>query len=217
MRLARFATLVGTATLLGTGLAQAQPPGMGPPDTAEGRLGLYLGIGLEQFRIQAEGSDGGTEYDLTTRPVGLTGRVGYNFFEWLSLEGHASVGIHDDSNSGTVGATQERVRNGETELKHHVGIAAVPEHRFVFGGTTVITVFGMLGYNSFEFEGEAQNDAGLGPAETVDFTLDDSGEYWGGGLRLDGEAGGLRLQYTRYFDDSGLDIDGYGISVNIYF
>ncbi|MES1945368.1 hypothetical protein PC39_14672 [Salinisphaera sp. PC39] len=220
MRFGKHVALAGAVLALGfgSGVASAQPPGMmgGESDAAEGSRGLYLGLGLEQFRIKGEGTVNGADYNVTTRPVGLTGRAGYNFLEWLSLEAHASVGVHDDPNSGSFNGGTD-VRSGETELKHHVGVAAVPEYRFVFGGTTVITVFGLAGYNDFEFEGEFRNDRGIGPAQTASYTLEDDGEYWGAGLRLDGQAAGLRLQYTRYFDESDVEIEGYSIGVNVYF
>lgn len=216
MRIGKHAACLGAVVFLCGGAALAQPPGMGPPETAEGPLGLYGGLGLEQFRVKARGSDDGTDFDITTRPVALTGRLGYNFLEWLSIEAHAAAGVHDDPNSGNIGSGAVTVRNGETELEYHAGVAAVPEYRFVYGGTTVITVFGLLGYNAVELEGQARN-RNPSPPQSVSYSLDENGEYWGGGLRLDGEAAGLRLQYTRYFDDTGLEVEGYGISVDIRF
>lgn len=219
MRCGKCAALTGAALALSATASWAQPPGMmggGTSEAAEGSRGLYLGLGLEQFRLQAEGNADGTAYDVNTRPLGLTGRIGYNFLEWLSIEGHASVGIHDDPNSGSVGGGST-VRDGETELKYHTGIAAVPEYRFVFGGTTVVTVFGLAGYNAFEFEGEIESSGSLGATQSAEYTLDESGEYWGGGVRLDGQAASLRLQYTRYYDDDDIEIDGYQIGVVSYF
>ncbi len=141
--------------------------------------GLYAGIGLELLRADIRGSDGGNDFNVTSRPLELIGRVGYHFLPWLAVEGFGGIGIHDDPNDGNID-NAETVRNGETELNYHVGAAIKPQYAIVFKETTQMTAYVVGGYSMYDLEGEARN-LNNGSVQ-VDFSRDDNDFYYGAGI-----------------------------------
>lgn len=195
--------LAGVAIMLSVGTANA--------DEDDAR-GLFIGLGLESFNLDAAGTgDNGTSYDINTKPLGAVARVGFYLFPWLSLDVHGSTGIHDADNDGSVGGGQS-VHSGDTELKYLYGVGVKPQWQFSSG----LSVFALGGYSKFKFEGKARDDTGLTPQSTS-FTVDDDGGYYGGGIQIDGEAGSFIFQYTKYFDDNNVQLEGFQLSVNKYF
>lgn len=204
-----IATLAGVVGIvLGLGLstvAQAQ-------EVSE--RGLYAGIGLELFDTHIKGSDNGTPYSLTTRPLSIVGRAGYNIIPWLSVEAFGGTGIHDDKNDGRVGNNQA-IRNGDTKLKYVFGGAIKPQYSYNFEGIRPITFYLLGGYATFKLEGDARN-TGAG-VNKIKFDRDEDDFYYGGGVQLDGDNASFILQYVDYARGGGFDVDGYQVSINYYF
>ena len=46
---------------------------------------------------------------------------------------------------------------------------------------------------------------------------DDSGEYFGGGIQINGDVASLQLQYVTYQSEDDTDLEGFQASVNRYF
>ena len=205
MREKIIASLAGIVCISLSGVAQAQ-------DDLD--RGLYVGFGLELLRADIRGSDNGTPFRLTARPLTLVGRVGYHLFPWLSVEGFGSFGIHDDPNDGTIG-TNETVRNGETNLNYHFGGAVKPQYTITFGEATNFTFYALGGYSAFDIDGDASN-ANNGSLQ-VDFDREDDDYYYGAGVQLDGEIASFVIQYVEYARGDGLDLEGYQLSINRYF
>lgn len=178
--------------------------------------GLYAGLAIEQFRLVADGNFDGQDLTARSRPLGLTTRVGWNLLPWLGLEGFVSIGIHDDPNSGSFAGGGD-VRSGETELKNAYGLAAKPRYNMTFGRSTTITLYALVGYSAYEYAGRLTADNALGPPRTAEFSIDDSGEYYGGGLQLEGEPGAISLQYVQYADEDKHRINAWQFGAIKYF
>lgn len=205
-----LAVLAGVmGVVLGLGLstaAQAQ-------DETQ-RSGLYAGLGLELFNTDIKGTANGTPYSLTTRPLSVVGRVGYNFLPWLSVEGFGGTGIHDDKNDGRVGSNQA-IRNGDTKLKYVFGGAIKPQYTYNFEGIRPITFYVVGGYATFKMEGDARNlNAGV---NRIKFDREEDDFYYGGGIQLDGNPASFVLQYVDYARSGGFESAGYQVSINYYF
>lgn len=179
--------------------------------------GFYAGFGIEILDAQISGDDNGVPFDIDTRPLMLFLRGGYHVFDWLALEAHAGTGIHDDPNDGDVGNELD-VRNGETELKYLYGGAIKPQWRVNFNeevGRT-FTFYALAGVAQYEFEGNAQNRRNP-PAVSVSYSLDDTTEYYGAGIQIDGGISSLVLQYIQYDSSDEVDFQGFQLSFNRYF
>lgn len=179
------------------------------------RPGLYVGLGLELFDLEVQGTDNGTDFDLQSRPLGIVGRVGYNIGEYVAVEAFASTGIHEDPNEGDIGVGGKS-RSGETELKSIYGAAIRPQYTFTFGETTQLTTYLVGGYAQYDLEGSAGDNTASNNLR-VDFTRDDSGEYFGGGIQINGDVASLQLQYVTYQSEDDTDLEGFQASVNRYF
>lgn len=176
--------------------------------------GVYGGIGLELFNIDIKGADNGTAYSLTTRPLSLVGRAGYNILPWVSVEAFGATGIHDDKNDGRVGNNQA-IRNGDSKLKYAFGGAIKPQYSYNFSGIRPITFYLLGGYATLKLDGDARN-VGAG-VDKIKFSRDEDGFYYGGGLQLDGEHASFILQYVDYARGGSFEAAGYQVSINYYF
>lgn len=203
--------MVAIATLVFAGQAAAESD----------RASFYAGLGLELFKLDYQGTnDAGTGYSLSSRPLALSLRLGWNVFDWLGVEGFVATGIHDDPNSGSFDVPNgDKVRTGKTELSLAYGVALKPRYAFNFNeGDTTIDVYGLVGYSGYEFEGNLVADNAFNqPPNKAHFTLDDNSLYYGAGLQIVGEPAALTLQYVQYADEDDYKIRAIQLGVIKFF
>ena len=122
---------------------------------------------------------GAIKYDVDSSPIGILGRVGYNFSENFGIEGEGSFGITKVTEAA-LGAT------GELKVNHNFGgyvIARVPV-------SDTFDFFARAGYATTKISVDVTTNG---------TNIDVSGS-------VDGIAGGVGLQYN-FTDNDGLRFD----------
>lgn len=218
----RLALVAALAAAGFAGQAAAQAFGPDPAATDNNRAAFYAGLGLELLHVEHQGTGvNGNAYEISTRPLALTAKLGWNPVDWLGVEGFVSTGIHEDPNTGSfaVGLRSDEARTGETELKLAYGLALKPRYTFQFDeGETTIDLYALVGYSAYEYEGDFVVNSGVqAPTREAHFTIDDSSIYYGAGIGLVGLPASLTLQYVQYADQDNHQITAWQVSVIKYF
>ncbi|MGJ3232568.1 MAG: porin family protein [Oceanicaulis sp.] len=149
--------------------------------TADGSA--YIGVGYSKLDVDLLDFDG----------LNLIG--GYTFNPYFAAEAEAYIGISEEEfDDGTISAS----------VKTNYGLSAFLRAQYPLGEQ--VSVFGRVGYSTFELEAEA-NLPGL-------FSGGDSDTFDGLAYGIGGEVAfagpnAVRIDYTRYeveeIDDAGLD------------
>lgn len=229
---ARRLTLVVVAIATAGFAGQAAALGAADPAARDNnRAPFYIGVGLGLFHIEFDGvayaapNDGEAPepYAIEARPLALTLRFGWNPLDWLGVEAFAATGIHADPNKGKFYSAPDDsdISTGTTELKLAYGVALKPRYTFQFDeGDTTIDLYALIGYSAYEYEGrffsgQAEGASASQPA-IAEYTIDDSGVYYGAGIALVGMPAALTLQYVRYADKEHHSITAWQLGVVKY-
>lgn len=172
-------------TILAFAVGVAAAIGLAPAASAQ----LYIGGGYTAFQ-----ADDVLGEDPTVGTV--MGRIGYEFNDFIGIEGEAAIGVQDESYNilGT---------NVDVGVESEFG-------GFVVGRLGVPLLgdfFARAGYATIEIEASGGGTS---------FTEDGDGFAYGGGLEFNILVLRARLEYTRYEVDDG-DLDSLGISALLHF
>lgn len=181
----------------------------------------YIGIGVQLAELTLEGvtatlTNANAQQttftdEISTEPTVLNLRAGWYLLPWLPIEAQVATGIEEDSISGG------QFRGGEGDLDILYGLSVKPEYLFKLGEegeSGAIAVFASAGWSDFEYE--IDGGPNISFAQGGDsLTVDDSGFSWGAGVQLVSESARLTLEYTNYFDDDDIQVEGVLLGVHI--
>ncbi len=153
--------------------------------------GSYLGLGYSYMNFNAQEVGGPDEFDIDGNAITLI--AGYNFNQYMAVEGRYSVTVGDLSVSTNYGV------NGDIDATMD-NIAIYLKPMLPMGE---ITLYGLLGYGEvgFEFEGSKGTESGFQWGAGASFAFDDRA--------------GLFVDYTRIYEDTVGDADFVMDSINV--
>jgi len=184
--------LIAACTLMMAGAAQAQMARSATTGT------VYGEIGYAQLKISDTGVD--------VKPSMLRGIVGYNFSDFLAVEGLLGFGVHKDSTTTTFAGVPVGV---EGDVRHIAGVYIKP--KAMVGNA--FEVFGRLGYA----------DTRLRVTATVpgaSASNSDSGSSLSYGLGANFNVAPrayVGVDYMRYYKKDETKIDGVSVNVGYRF
>ncbi|EKE70243.1 porin family protein [Gallaecimonas xiamenensis] len=151
--------------------------------------GLYGGAHYSAISLDSED---GENFDFGN----LGGQLGYQFNDFLALEGRAAFSVQDDNISGT---------SIDVELQNNYGIYLLPQYHF----NNVFSVYGLVGWTKAKLKvsgyGQSASDS-------------DSDMGFGGGLKLAvSDQAHLFLEYAKLMEVEGDDIDAVTFGINFSF
>lgn len=139
----------------------------------------------------------------------ITVRGGYDFNEYFGLEAEGSLGVTDETYSGSVNYGSN-VLSGSVDIKLKHAIAAYAKVQYPLNEQ--FSVFARLGYG----QGKAEADvSGTINGNPVNGSLSETGDGVTYGVGFEwafAGANGVRVDYTRHDYDNNVEIDQWGVS-----
>jgi len=191
-RMKLIAIAAAASAMLLAGGAQAQMARSATTGT------LYGELGYAQLKI----NDTGT----SVKPGLLRGIVGYNFNDFLAVEGMLGFGVRKDSTTASVGGVPVNV---EGDVRHIAGVYVKPKVMLGQG----FELFGRLGYADTRLRATA-SAAGVSATDT---SSDGSFSYGIGGNFNVSPRAYVGVDYMRYYKKDDTKIDGVSFNVGYRF
>jgi opacity protein-like surface antigen len=186
-----IAIAAASAMLMAGGAAQAQ--------MARGAASnVYGELGYTSLKIQESGFD--------SKPGMLRGIVGFNFNDYLAVEGLLGFGVRKDNTDVTFGGVTANV---ESDVRHMVGIYVKPKVMLGDG----FELFGRLGYTDTRLRSTA-SVAGFSASDTSS----GSDVSYGLGANFNvAPRAYVGVDYMRYYNKDDVKLDGLTVSVGYRF
>jgi hypothetical protein len=179
-----IAIAAAASAMLLAGGAQAQMARSATTGTVYGELGYT------QLKISEAG--------LSVKPGVLRGIVGYNFSDFLAVEGLAGVGVRKDSQDIIFGGVPARV---EGDVKHMFGVFLKPKVMLGEG----FELFGRLGYAETRLRTVNGGDSGSDVAYGLGANFNVAPRAYVG------------VDYMKFYNKNDVKVDGVTVSVGYRF
>ena len=150
----------------------------------------YLGVDLRSLDYESRGF----EADL----YAVTGKVGYKFIDYLSIEGFIGLGVSDDETGSGITLTN-------LEVDRISGL-------FIKGAYPInekFSIYGLLGQTEVKMTAENQ-------LSTATDTTNDTSFGAGAQFNFNNNMS-LSLEYIKYIDKSFLELSGFALSYEFKF